>query len=349
MKDRRQISLRKLAVHRVGNKSKEEGVLESKDLISLQDEQLNDLLLNYFLSPFKQEEFFRFTHTSDLALNEMYAYATLIFNEPLKFFQYSIHILHHLYEQSDHPKVKSGELYIVLFSGCDMEGESVDAIGIFKSENKDTFLTIEDSKDNLTINYQAGVNLKGVDKGCLIFNVEAEDGYRVKLVDVNSTDALFWKEDFLNVAELKDANFTTRTYLTLCKDYSEEVFAQTESKKEQVDFISRSVDYFSKNETFDLEEFTSSVLDEPESAERFKNYTQAFAEERGIEQFDDFTINKSTVRNMKRKFRNFIKLDTQIEIKFSGYNPEQSEQYVERGFDETRGMHFYKVYFYSES
>jgi len=349
MKDRAQVGLQKLAVHRVGNKSKEEGVLESKDLMPLQDELLNDLLINYFLSPFKQEEFFRFTHTSDLALNEMYAYAALIFNEPHKFFQYSVHILHHLYEQSDHPKVKSGELYVAYFTGCDMNGETVDAIGVFKSENKDTFLTIQDTQDNLDIAYHAGVNLKGVDKGCLIFNIEAEDGFRVKMVDVNSTDALFWKEDFLHVTELKDANFTTRTYLNLCKDYSEEVFAKTESKKEQVEFISRSVDYFSKNDTFDLEEFTSSVIDEPESAERFKNYSQAFAEERGLEQFDDFAINKSTVRNMKRKFRNFIKLDTQIEIKFSGYNPEQSEQYVERGFDEERGMHFYKVYFYSES
>ena len=49
---------------------------------------------------------------------------------------------------------------------------------------------------------------------------------------------------------------------------------------------------------------------------------QAFAEERDIEGFTDFAINKNTVRNMKRKFRNFIKLDTQIEIKFSGYNPD---------------------------
>jgi hypothetical protein len=349
MKDKAQVSLQKLAVHRVGNKSKEEGVTESQELVPLHDEHLNDLLVNYFLSPFKQEEFFRFTHTSDLALNEMYAYSTLIFNEPSKFFQYSVHMLHHLYEQSDHPKVKSGELYVAHFKGCDIDGEIVDAIGVFKSENKDSFLTIEDKKNNLQLDYHSGVNLKGVDKGCLIFNIDAEEGYRVKMVDVNSTDALFWKEDFLHITELKDANFTTRTYLDLCKDYSEEVFAKTESKKEQVDFISRTVDYFSKNDTFDLEEFTTSVIDEPASAELFKSYSQVFAEERGLESFDDFAINKSTVRNMKRKFRNFIKLDTQIEIKFNGYNPEQSEQYVERGFDEERGMHFYKVYFYSES
>ena len=350
MNDKKQVQLQRLVVHRVGNKAKEEGVIVSKDLVDLRDEQLNDLLLNYFLTPFKQEEFFRFTHTSDLALNELFAYATLLFNEPGKFHEYSVHILNHLYEQSDHPKVKSGELYVAHFLGCNVEGEElVDAIGIFKSENKDTFLTFQDQDDDLQVNYHFGVNIKSVDKGCLIFNTEAEDGYRVKLVDANSTDALFWKEDFLNITELKDTNFTTKTYLNLCKDYSEEVFAQSESKKEQIEFISRSVDYFSKNETFDLEDFTSSVIEEPESAERFKNYSQAFAEERGLEDISGFAINKNTVRNMKRKFRNFIKLDTQIEIKFSGYNPEQSEQYMERGFDEERGMHFYKVYFHSES
>ncbi|WP_242920044.1 nucleoid-associated protein [Pontibacter liquoris] len=349
MNDKTQVRLKKVAVHRVGNKAKAEGVIASKELVDLHDEQLSDLLLAYFLAPFKQEEFFRFTHTSDVALNEMFAYAALIFSEPQKFQEYSVHILHHLYEQSDHPKVKSGELYVAYFSGCVMADEVVDAIGVFKSENKDTFLTFQDAEDDLNVNYHFGVNLKGVDKGCMIYNVAAEDGFRVKMVDVNSTDALFWREDFLNVTELKDTNFNTKAALNLCKDFSEEVFAKTESKKAQVDFISRSVDYFSKSETFDLEEFTSSVIDEPETKERFKNYSQAFAEERDIEGFTDFAINKNTVRNMKRQFRNFIKLDTQIEIKFSGYNPEQSEQYVERGFDNERGMHFYKVYFYNES
>ncbi|MBB6610748.1 nucleoid-associated protein [Pontibacter sp. Tf4] len=349
MSDKIQVQLKKVAVHRVGNKAKEEGVVASQELVDLSDEQLRELLLRYFISPFKQEEFFRFTHSSDLALNELFAYATLIFNEPAKFHTYSVHILNHLYEQSDHPKVKSGELYVAYFSGCILNDEEVDAIGIFKSENKDTFLTFKDSSDDLSIDYHAGVNLKSVDKGCMIYNTEAEDGYRVKMVDANSTDAQFWKDDFLHVDELKDTNFSTRTVLNMCKDFSEEVFATTESKKAQVEFISRSVDYFSKNETFDLEDFTSSVIDEPESAERFKNYTQNFAEERNLEDIQGFTINKSTVRNMKRKFRNFIKLDTQIEIKFSGYNPEQSEQYVERGFDEERGMHYYKVYFYNES
>ncbi len=344
-----EVRLKKVAVHQVGNKAKEEGVVVANELVDLSEEQLSDLLLAYFISPFKQEEFFRFTHTSDLALNEMYAYAALIFAEPAQFYTYSVHILNHLYAQSDHPKVKSGELYIAYFSGCLMDDTIVDAIGVFKSENKDTFLTFRDEDNDLRVNYHFGVNLKGVDKGCMIFNLEAEDGFRVKLVDANSTDAVFWKEDFLHVTELKDTNFTTKTALNLCKDFSEEVFARTESKKAQVEFISRSVDYFSKSETFDLEEFTSSVIDEPETKERFKNYSQAFAEERDIEGFTDFAINKNTVRNMKRKFRNFIKLDTQIEIKFNGHNPEQSEQFVERGFDKDRNMHFYKVYFHSES
>ncbi|MDX5423527.1 MAG: nucleoid-associated protein, partial [Hymenobacteraceae bacterium] len=158
MNDRTQVRLKQLAVHRVGNKAKEEGVIASKEPVDLRDEQLSDLLQNYFLSPFKQEEFFRFTHTSDIALNEMFAYSALIFNEPGSFHEYSVHILNHLYEQSDHPKVKSGELYVVHFAGCVMGDEIVDAIGIFKSENKDTFLTFQDSDDDLNVNYHFGVN-----------------------------------------------------------------------------------------------------------------------------------------------------------------------------------------------
>ena len=43
-----------------------------------------------------------------------------------------------LYEQSKHPNIKQGDLYVVHFKDCILDGETIDAIGLFKSENKDT-------------------------------------------------------------------------------------------------------------------------------------------------------------------------------------------------------------------
>ena len=36
--------------------------------------------------------------------------------------------------------MRSGEFYVAYFSDCVLDDEIVDAIGIFKSENKDTYL-----------------------------------------------------------------------------------------------------------------------------------------------------------------------------------------------------------------
>ncbi|MDX5444269.1 MAG: nucleoid-associated protein [Hymenobacteraceae bacterium] len=334
-----------LAVHKIGNKSREEGFMASEELASLQDPELKEVLKQYFLSSFKQEEYFRFSHPSQLSLNEMYHYISEAFADLAGFHEQSVNMLTHLYEQSEHPKIKSGELYVAYFTDCLLEDELVDAIGIFKSENKDTFLTIS---EDLALAHRVGVPAKAVDKGCLIYNAEAEDGFRIKLIDANSTESQFWKDNFLQVTDLLDHNFTTKAVMNMCREFSEELYGEQKDKPEQRKFLNKSMEYFAKNETFDIAEFTTSVIEEPEAAEKFKTFNKTFAEERGIEDIEGFKISKPAVKTMKRKFKNLIKLDTQIEIKLGGKDPERQEQYVERGYDENKGMHFYKVFFHTE-
>jgi hypothetical protein len=94
--------------------------------------------MNYFLKPFeKVNEVYRFDHpTGDLNLNEVYHFAEIIFNDKDTFHENSRQIAKHLYDISNHPKIKSGELYLCYFTGLQIEGESLDAIGIFKSESR---------------------------------------------------------------------------------------------------------------------------------------------------------------------------------------------------------------------
>ena len=46
-----------IVLHKVGNKSQDDGVKLSEATIKL-DESIKELLLTYFLSPFKSEEYF---------------------------------------------------------------------------------------------------------------------------------------------------------------------------------------------------------------------------------------------------------------------------------------------------
>lgn len=350
MTDFSSASINSLVVHKAGNKTRDEGISVSPGLVNLEDEMLHDILIKYFLKDFSNApEAYRFTHQTELLYNEIYNYARQIFYNPEGLHIQSINILKHLYEQSSHPKIKSGELYVAYFRGIVHFEQRIDAIGIFKSENKDPFLKFEEQQKSL--GYEFGINTRTLDKGCLILNTEGEEGYRVYVANSGgSAEAQFWTEDFLHINRIQDNHFQTRNYLTLCKDFVEEVYSQEQDKREQVVFLNKSIEYFSTKDKFDADEFARDVIQDPGYAEQFWDYKHAFEEERGIEALEDFAIFKPEVKNMKKKFKNFIKLDTDIEIKLNATNhTERSDKFVERGFDEQRQMHYYKIYFNQES
>ncbi|MCL8000908.1 nucleoid-associated protein, partial [Brucella sp. 21LCYQ03] len=134
-----------LSIHRVGNKARDEYfVLSEKPIDLSQDEVLPDLLMQYFMKPFaKAKEVYRFFHSNeDLQLNEVYHFAHAFFEGKMPFHEFSEQVTKHLYEVSAHPNIKSGELYVVALENVQMEGEEGQAVGIFKSENKEAYLKV---------------------------------------------------------------------------------------------------------------------------------------------------------------------------------------------------------------
>src|SRR5665213_4299372 len=111
-------TLGSIAIHEVGNKLREEEIKFSKSPLDIEDAVLDSILIKYLLTPFKSEELFKFTHPTYLTQNEVYSYVWNTFHDPGTFFDNSKAIARHLYEQSTHPKVKAGELYIVQFENC---------------------------------------------------------------------------------------------------------------------------------------------------------------------------------------------------------------------------------------
>jgi hypothetical protein len=336
-----------LAVHKVGNKLKDDGILISEKLFEL-DETIQPLLEDFFFKSFKKNEYFwQFTHETDLSLNEVYTFATAIFDSKRSgLLAHSISMLKHLYAQSTHPNVKSGELYVAWITDCIVEGELMDAVGIFKSENKEAFLHFDESEQGVEMNHEQGVNLKKLDKGALIFNTFADEGYSLLMVDGNANEAQYWRDDFLKIQRIEDDSYYTERYLDMCQDFVEEVFAQEESKKDQVVFMNSSINYFAKNKEFDSEDFKVSILSEhPKVSEVFTKYQSDFEEENGLTGEEGFRVSRQVVREAKRKFKSLIKLDTGVEIKIDRKN---QGEYIERGFDNQLQMGYYKVYFNKE-
>ncbi len=108
-----------IVIHNVGNKF-EGGILTLSDNCFLPDDaDVLNLLKSYFLSAFKKDAYYHFLPYEDEYMNNpVYASVTSIFNAETEFYQQSVEIANHLYEQSNNPNIKSGELYIVYFRNC---------------------------------------------------------------------------------------------------------------------------------------------------------------------------------------------------------------------------------------
>jgi hypothetical protein len=335
-----------LFIHFCGNKNDEENLRLSKKPIPLDDE-MNSILSNYFISSFKNANFNTFTHHSDINFNEIYTYASKIFIDPDSIYLNSVNIAHHLYNQSIHPQIRGGELYVVYFTGCIVDEEEVDAIGIFKSENRETYLKVMPIGENYQLNTDLGINTHKLDKGCLIFDTESENGYKVCIIDNTNKgeEARYWKDDFLGVKPRNDSFHYTQNYMDLCKKFvSEKVPEEYEiSKTDKIDLLNRSADFFKKKEHFDLNEFTNEVFQQPELIDTFKEFKSNFKTDSEVPIVDEFDISSKAVKKQAKIFKSVLKLDKNFHIYIHG-----NKEFIEKGLDEDKGMKFYKIYFKEE-
>lgn len=338
-----------LSLHRVGNKSRNEALFLSDHTYSLTDE-IVPLLKEYFFKPFrdKEENYFQFAHDVHLDYHDMYNYATEIFTNPESVHEVSKKITRHLFEQSNHPHIKNGEVYVTYLTHLTIDNNPVDAIGIFKSEIKTDFLQLEEKGTSLELMLQQGINLNKLDKGCIIFNYKKEEGYKILTIDSNRYDARYWLEHFLSVDAFQDENFMTKKYMKFVQDFAKEVVLPAEDKKEEVMFMNRAINHFAKNDDFEETKFLNEVLDNPDLIPEFKNYKIEKAPKYSIEDVTSFPIANAAVNDARKKIKNIISLDTNIQIKMDFINPESAEKFVEKGWDEEKQMYYYLVYFNKE-
>jgi len=343
-------SLQSISVHHVGNPLQDERYALSDEPLSLKDEIIPRLLMQYFLAPFeKTNEVYHLMHPGgDLELNEIYHYCTGIFDDDTKFHDLSQQIAKHLYSVSSHPKIKAGELYVGYFNGVQLEGEQLDVIGIFKSENKETFLKVYPQEGGFGMDYEENaININKLDKGCLIFNTNKIDGYKVVVIDKTngSNEAVYWKDEFLKLTIRNDNFNQTNNTLSVYKNFvTQKLDDEFEmSKADKIDLLNRSMKYFKEKDTFELDEFTGEVLGNNEAIESFKNYKNQYEQEFETKIPDTFEISDNAVKKQARVYKSVLKLDKNFHIYIHG-----DKELIEKGFDDAKAMSFYKVYFKQE-
>lgn len=339
-----------LSIHKIGNKARQEGVSMSEEQTKISDE-ISPLLKEYFFKPFrdKEESYYQFAHDVDLDYNELYNLASEVFSNPNKTHDVSKQIARYLYDQSSHPHIKNGELYVCYLTNVLLDNEKVDAIGIFKSEIKADFLQFEEKESYLEVILQQGINLTKLDKGCIIFNTEKELGYKILSVDQNRYDTRYWLESFLNVDYFKDENYNTKKYLKFIQEFSKEVVLPAEDKKEEVVFTNKSFNYFAERDEFEENEFINEVIENPDLKAEFKNYKANQGQKYSVEDLSNFSISNTAVSDARKKYKSTITLDTNVQIKMNFVNQESADKIIEKGWDEERQMYYYLIYYNKET
>lgn len=239
-------------------------------------------------------------------------------------------------------------MYVALFKGCVVDGKEADALGIYKSENKDTFLRLGYDGENYQVGYEEGVNINKLDKACLILNVHKEEGYRVAVIDNlnRGAEAQYWKDEFLKLRPTNDNYHATQNYLDVCKNF---VTTQLEQEYEvnttdKIDFLNKTVAYFKGNDAFEEDHFLEEVFGDAEVINSFKSYRDEYANEKEVQFGDSFDISNAAVKKQARVFKSVLKLDKNFHIYIHG-----DKQLIEKGYDAQVGKNYYKIYYDEES
>lgn len=337
-----------VSVHHVGNASLQEELKLSEAPLDIEHEKLHELLQTYFLSNFTTPEFNSFTFSNeDFTLNPIYKFVSEIFDDQEIFHENSIYIAKHLYEATQHPNIKPGDLYVAYFEDIAVNGQRTEAVGIFKSENKESYLKLKAYSNQFDLHADEGINIRKLDKGCLILNEYKQDGYKVLVVDnANRSDAQFWKQSFLNLKPWSDAFHHTQNYMNLTRNYVAEQIKEefSVSKADQIDLLNKSVNYFKSKENFNQAEFEVEVLGDVDVIESFRNYGKNFMQRAEFDPMDNFEISAQAVKRQAKVFKSVLKLDKNFHIYIHG-----NRELIEKGFDEAVGRHYYKLYFDNES
>lgn len=335
----------RLIIHNVGNKSYGEGIKFSQDETNFDNSESN--ILKLIQNVFKFDSLYEFYFTHDLNLNPVYKLVNVLFEDNTKFLEVSQTLVSHLYNQSTHPKIKGGDFYVIYLKDCIIDDEIVDGIAILKSENKDVFLNIKSISNGFELESLLGISIDKLDKGCLIFNTNKENGFLLSVIDNTNkgSDAQYWFDNFLSVKERKDEYYNTQNVLSMCKDFiSKELSNKFEIKKtDQADLLNKSVAFFKEENIFEFNKFANEVIENPEYIDSFNTFKTNYEKEKNVDVLDNFEISERATKKQARFFKSVLKLDKNFHIYIHG-----KKELIEKGIDE-KGKKYYKIYYEEES
>jgi len=340
------IILEAVAVHDVGDKNMGEPLRLSESLLKPDSEE-DILLRDFFLTHFKGQEYFNFRMvTEEIHHSRLLQIAKDIFEDPERLLAESCQIARILYGLTESDLLSHRHLYVCYFRDVMIADEVTDAIGIYFCNMDDQFLTPRNIQTSPQVEFTMGTYLGKHEMACLIYDTDEENGYKVDVIDRSkkSPDGQLWKDLFLKVKPAEDDFFHTRHVMGLAKSFVENqlpVEFEVE-KKDQFEYLNRSIDYFKNNDHYSEKEFADQIFENGEMTESFGNYRDAYQDQHEVVLESEFDVDENAVKKQARHFKSILKLDKNFHIYIHG-----DRSKIERGADED-GRKYYKVYYEKE-
>ncbi len=340
-------AIENLAIHKVGNKINGKELLLGKRLVNIKN--TNAFIRELFLLPFvEHHSLYSLTDSVRTDLNKVWAISKDIFQKEISFLKGSNLLAKCLYDCSEHHMIRDGELYIMSVSNCFYNGRYTDGIGIFKCEETSKFLRIAQQDNSFEIEVDEGLGSAKLEKGCVIVNTDMNDGYVVAVMDnfKKSSEAKYWKDDFLSITPLNDEYFQTKNYMQIAKDFIvNNLHDRGEiDKTAAIGLLNKTSDYFKTNEHFIDKDFAYKVFEDKETVKAFERHKIEYSTEHEIPLGEEFVISAYAVKKSSKSFKSVLKLDKNFHIYIHGNN-----DLIEKGYDSTLRKSYYKIYFDEEN
>lgn len=301
----------------------------------------NDIIKDFFIKPFaSQKSEFCFSHPVNLTYNVVYQSALGLLQNG-DFVKCSQDIFRHLQSVSNLPTIKEGDIFVAKVDDILVDGSYYVGLGIFKIESKSEFIeTFVDAKGNLRFCVKSGFSSNRIDKACLI--VFSADRPCCYLID-RSKDTKFWRQDFLGVIPKVNSFTQSKSAIQVFHSFINERLPEVSdvTKAEQIRLINKCSEVLKDSTILSMTDMVQSVFEDSKVAEQFDEYRKAFEEKEHMKFQDTFEVDTKAISISKAARR--IKLDDTAEIHLM-----KTGNFVERGYDEDRGMYYYKLFFSKE-
>lgn len=185
-------------LHQVGNRLREEPLVLADQCFAITESISNLILGGYLRGIVSDKNQYMLTHESDMALNDVAHHVSAFFSKKISFVELSKNLATHLYASAHHPNIATGDLFVIIFDRLKVDGVYKSAIGIYKSESKQQYISARADGESRKLEVSSGINPDLIDKGVLIV-----DGSEIiYAIDRLSNRTKYWIEDFLKAKQI---------------------------------------------------------------------------------------------------------------------------------------------------